>query len=268
MTQGGGKGKVTFAERRLQSFLYLLLRDYLPSGDVEELFETLGDSEHYPSDVVYSCPHIAGLSGDMARRLLGTRSEMSDNEEGQHEDRTETKKESSRPEASVKDLSDKEREAFRKLDEALEDFRAKATQEIFSGRPSGQGVYYESFQQPKGKDTKVHATGEDLEALRDLEDLEDLEAKEEDGGFLNSSGFPVTEEEIRKYAEDYVALRIKDDDAEGHVFNAKGYDQYGYDREGVLKKDCENLEGEGKGSDSSGSTASESATKTEGETES
>ena len=156
----GGKDSATLPERRVQSFLYLLLRDYLPSGDVELIFEMLAETD-FDGPVIYSCPHTEALSGEMSRRLLGTGSQMADNED-EHEDRKEDNEtEDFRPEESVKDLSDRERDALRKLDEALEDFRAKAARAIFSARPIGQGVYYEGFRQPKGKEGKLRATGEE-----------------------------------------------------------------------------------------------------------
>jgi hypothetical protein len=78
----------TLPERRLQAFLYLLIRDYLPTGDVELIFEMLEETK-FDDEVLFTCPHVEALSGDLSRRLLGERSGMSDNEQGQHEDRKE-----------------------------------------------------------------------------------------------------------------------------------------------------------------------------------
>lgn len=263
MTQGG-KGSATLPERRVQSFLYLLLRDYLPSGDIELLFEMLRETD-YDGPIIYSCSHIEALSGDMARRLLGTGLGMSDNEEGQHEDRKEDNEEDSRPEESVKDLSDREREAFRRLDEALEDFRAKATKAIFSQRPVGQGVYYESSKQPRGNAEKVRATGEaylnsraDLdkeypeghvfdygEGLPEASVLDARVKADEEGGYpqSNEDDARVREAEEEDHDEQRKRMRViseeKDDDfsSEGYDrqgFNAKGIDAQGYNREGIF----------------------------------
>ena len=239
MTQGG-KVKVTFGERRLQSFLYLLLRDYLPSGDVEELFETLGDSEHYPFDIVYSCPYIAGLSGDMAQRLLGSESGMSDNEEGQHEDRKETHKESSRPKEGDVGVTVATGEGYPKSNE--DDARVREAEE---DDREDEGYDKDGYDPEGFNRDNYDREGYDVEGY-DREGV--LKVEREDGGYLDSSGFAITEEEIIDRCLEGEgkgkATCIEDDDL------------------GI-----NSLE-EGDRSDSTGSTASKSEDEAEGKTQS
>ncbi len=116
----GGKGSATLPERRVQFFLYLLLRDYLPSGNVELLFEILRETD-FDGPIIYDCPHIEALSGELARCLLGSGSGMSDNEEEQHADRKEDNETDSRSEeAEAEAEAEAEGEEFRKVREELD----------------------------------------------------------------------------------------------------------------------------------------------------
>ncbi len=58
-------------EDRAQTFFYILLRDHLPSGTVEKIFQ-----EHLLHDrgaAIYSAKHLAEYAREFAGRLLGGR---------------------------------------------------------------------------------------------------------------------------------------------------------------------------------------------------
>lgn len=264
----GGKGSVTLPERRVQSFLYLLLRDYLPSGDVELLFEMLRETD-YDGDIIYSCPHIEALSGDMARRLLGTGSGMSDNEVGQHADRKEDNEEDSLskeggsfdysggfPKASVLDARVKvatgegypeSNEDDARVREAEEDdYEEERKRKRVISNEIEEGFSSEGYDAQGFNAKGIDAQGYNREGI--------FVQKQEDGGFLTSSGFPITEEEIiaQCLEGENKATRIEDDDL--------GFD--------FLAKDRSNLKDEGDGSGRTGSKASKGATEDKGETES
>ena len=58
-------------EDRLTTFLYLLMRDYLPLGTVELIFQQHIDPADGTS--VYSNGHLARYAEGLAKRLLRTR---------------------------------------------------------------------------------------------------------------------------------------------------------------------------------------------------
>lgn len=280
---------VTLPERRVQAFFYLLIREYLPTGDIEMLFEMLRET-NYDGEIIFSCPHTEALSGSLARRLLGTGSGMSDNEVRQHEDHCRENNETDSRSEEVEEGGVATGEGYPQSNE--DDARVREAKED-DGCGSESYDPYDVLSVER-QATTVKKSGFDYgEGLPEANVLNArVKADEEDGGYLNSSGFPVTEDEIVSHYLDGEgkATRIEEDDAEGHVFNAEGEDEYGYDRDGVhrnqreasatrIEKDdlgIDFLKEEDRpfntfkdsGSNSSSSTASESEAEAEAETES
>lgn len=56
-------------EDRLVTLMYLLTRDYLPSGDVVALVKEVQSMGNTP--VVFTNPHIEGFARDMVQRITG-----------------------------------------------------------------------------------------------------------------------------------------------------------------------------------------------------
>ena len=52
---------------RLTTFLYILLRDHVPAGDVEDILQHHAE---VPGSPVYSNPHLAAYAKELAQRLV------------------------------------------------------------------------------------------------------------------------------------------------------------------------------------------------------
>lgn len=105
-------------EERLQMFFYLLGRDYLSSGAIEEILDLIGEVDLDAGEVDYSCD----LSEALALRRARLLTEMSDNESGSHEkDRNEEEYEGKgRNLEGLEDIPEETGDVFR-LEEIAED---------------------------------------------------------------------------------------------------------------------------------------------------
>lgn len=61
----------SFTQERLQAFLYILMRDHLPTGAISETIETVIDNDyaHPLNEFDFSNPHLAALAEDYAQRI-------------------------------------------------------------------------------------------------------------------------------------------------------------------------------------------------------
>lgn len=54
--------------KRLTCFMFLLIRDYIRTGEIAKILKDIGDIEG--DDVVYDNEYLKALSEDYARRIL------------------------------------------------------------------------------------------------------------------------------------------------------------------------------------------------------